>query len=137
MTVKEILLPFWWFMGMLVCILILELLNSAFTRELDKLFKEWDSRLHDSIPGEQITRLYWNQVDFIKKLMGKSLNIFTFFSALVVLVALMFRSNATGPILSFCLGIITYRFAIFNNWLKLKKFGDAKRSGRNGNEIDL
>jgi hypothetical protein len=36
----------------------------------------------------------------------------------------MFKSNTSAAILSFCLGIITYRFAIFNNWLGMKKYGD-------------
>jgi small-conductance mechanosensitive channel len=136
MTVKELLQPFWWFMGMLICTMIFELLNGAFKQELNKLFKEWDSKNHDAITSEHSTELYWDLVDFIKELMKKSLNIFTFFSAFVVLLALLFRSNASAAILSFCLGIITYRFAIFNNWLGLKKYGDDKRpekdAGSNG-----
>jgi hypothetical protein len=130
MTVKEFLQPLWWFTGMLMCIVIFELLNGAFKQELNKLFKGWDSSLHDVITNEHSTDLYWDQVDFIKVLMKKSLNIFTFFSAVIVLMALIFRSSASAAILSFCLGIITYRFAIFNNWLGMKKYGEDNRPGR-------
>ena len=127
MTVKEFLQPLWWLTGMLMCTVIFELLHAAFKQELNKLFKGWDSSLHDVITSEHSTDLYWDLVDFIKVLMKKSLNICTFFSALVVLMALMFRSNTSAAILSFCLGIITYRFAIFNNWLGMKKYGEDNR----------
>jgi hypothetical protein len=130
MIVKEFLLPLWWFSGMLICIVIFELLNGVFKQELNKLFKGWDSSLHEVISNEHSNDLYWDLVDFIKELMRKSLNIFTFFSAVVVLMALMIRSNASAAILSFCLGIITYRFAIFNNWLGMKKYGEDKRTGK-------
>ena len=129
---KEYLQPMWWFTGMLICTLIFELLNGAFKQELNKLFKRWDSSLHEVITSEHSTDLYWDLVDFIKVLMKKSLNIFTFFTAVVVLMALLFRSNASAGILSFCLGIITYRFAIFNNWLGMKKYGEDKRDGKGG-----
>ena len=86
--------------------------------------------LHDVISNEHSADLYWDLVDFIKELMKKSLNIFTFFSVVVVLMALLFQSSASGAILSFCLGIITYRFALFNNWLGLKKYGEDKRGGK-------
>ena len=46
----------------------------------------------------------------------------------------MFRSNASAAILSFCLGIITYRVAIFNNWLGMKKYGVDKRPGKDSGE---
>ena len=127
MTVKEFLQPLWWFTGMLMCIVIFELLNGAFKQELNKLFKGWDSSLHDVITNEHSTDLYWDLVDFIKVLMKKALDIVTFFSAVIVLMALMFRSSASAAILSFCLGIITYRFALFNNWLGMKKYGEDKR----------
>jgi hypothetical protein len=130
MTVKEFLQPLWWFTGMLMCIVIFELLNGAFKQELNKLFKGWDSSLHDVITNEHSTDLYWDLVDFIKLLMKKSLNIFTFFSAVIVLMALIFRSSASAAILSFCLGIITYRFAIFNNWLGMKKYGEDNRHNK-------
>jgi hypothetical protein len=117
----------WWFAGMLICTAIFELLNGAFKQELNKLFKGWDSSLHDIISNEHSTELYWDLVDFIKELMKKSLNIFTFFSAVIVIMALLFRSNTSAAILSFCLGIITYRFAIFNNWLGMKKYGEDNR----------
>jgi hypothetical protein len=130
MTVKEFLQPLWWFTGMLMCIVIFELLNGAFKQELNKLFKGWDSSLHDVITNEHSTDLYWDLVDFIKVLMKKSLNIFTFFSAVIVLMALIFRSSASAAILSFCLGIITYRFAIFNNWLGMKKYGEDNRHNK-------
>jgi len=129
MIVKEFLQPLWWFSGMLICILIFELLNGAFKQELVKLFKRWDSSHHEILTSEHSSALYWDLVDFIKVLMKKSLNIFTFFSAVVVIMALLFRSTATGAILSFCLGIITYRFAIFNNWLGMKKYGEDNRGG--------
>ena len=133
---KEIVQPFWWFTGMIICIFMFEILNKAFKEELNRLFNAWDSSHHEVIVSEHSTALYWDLVDFIKELMKKSLNIFTFFSAFVVLLALLFRSNASAAILSFCLGIITYRFAIFNNWLGLKKYGDDKRpekdAGSNG-----
>ena len=124
---KEFIQPLWWFAGMLICTVIFELLNGAFKQELNKLFKRWDSSLHDIITNEHSTELYWDLVDFIKELMKKSLNIFTFFSAVVVITALLFRSNTSAAILSFCLGIITYRFAIFNNWLGMKKYGEDNR----------
>jgi hypothetical protein len=128
---KEFLQPLWWFAGMLICIAIFELLHGTFKQELNKLFKRWDSSLHDVITSEHITALYWDLVDFIKELMKKSLNIVTFFSAVVVIMILMFKSNTSAAILSFCLGIITYRFAIFNNWLGMKKYGDDNRHGKN------
>ena len=134
MTVKEFLQPMWWFTGMLICILIFELLNGVFKQELNKLFAQWDSSHHEVVAGEHSNALYWDLVDFIKELMKKSLNIFTFFSAVVVLMALMFRSNASAAILSFCLGIITYRFAIFNNWLGMKKYGDDSRHNKYGDD---
>ena len=134
MTVKEFLQPLWWFTGMLMCIVIFELLNGAFKQELNKLFKGWDSSLHDVITNEHSTDLYWDLVDFIKVLMKKSLNIFTFFSAVIVLMALIFRSSASAAILSFCLGIITYRFAIFNNWLGMKKYGEDNRHNKYGGD---
>ena len=130
MTVKEFLQPLWWFTGMIMCIVIFELLNGAFKLELKKLFKGWDKSLHDVITNEHSADLYWDLVDFIKVLMKKSLNIFTFFSAVIVLMALIFRSSASAAILSFCLGIITYRVAIFNNWLGLKKYGVDRRPGK-------
>jgi hypothetical protein len=125
--VEEFIQPLWWFAGMLICTAIFELLNGAFKQELNKLFKGWDSSLHDIITNEHSTELYWDLVDFIKELMKKSLNIFTFFSAVIVIMALLFRSNTSAAILSFCLGIITYRFAIFNNWLGMKKYGEDNR----------
>ena len=134
MTVKEFLQPLWWFTGMLMCIVIFELLHAAFKQELNKLFKGWDSSLHDVITNEHSTDLYWDLVDFIKVLMKKSLNIFTFFSAVIVLMALIFRSSASAAILSFCLGIITYRFAIFNNWLGMKKYGEDNRHNKYGED---
>jgi hypothetical protein len=124
---KEFLQPFWWFTAMLICTVIFELLNGAFKQELNKLFKRWDSSLHEVISSEHSTDLYWDLVEFIKELMKKSLNIFTFFSVFIVLIALMFKSNTSAAILSFCLGIITYRFAIFNNWLGMKKYGVDSR----------
>jgi len=127
---KEFLQPLWWFAGMLICTVIFELLNGAFKQELNKLFKRWDRSLHDVITSERSTDLYWDLVDFIKELMKKSLNIFTFFSAVIVIMALMFKSNTSAAILSFCLGIITYRFAIFNNWLGMKKYGEDSRPGK-------
>jgi small-conductance mechanosensitive channel len=134
MTVKEFLQPFWWFSGMLICTVIFELLNASFKQELNKLFKRWDSSLHDVISSEHSTDLYWDLVDFNRELMKKSLNIFTFFSAVIVIIALMFRSNTSAAILSFCLGIITYRVAIFNNWLGLKKYGVDRRPGKDSRE---
>jgi uncharacterized membrane protein YwaF len=127
MTVKEFLQPLWWFTGMIMCVVIFELLNGAFKLELNKLFKGWDKSLHDVITNEHSTDLYWDLVDFIKVLMKKALDIVTFFSAVIVLMALMFRSSASAAILSFCLGIITYRFALFNNWLGMKKYGEDNR----------
>ena len=134
MTVKEFLQPLWWFTGMLMCIVIFELLHGAFKQELNKLFKGWDSSLHDVITNEHSTDLYWDLVDFIKVLMKKALDIVTFFSAVIVLMALMFRSSASAAILSFCLGIITYRFAIFNNWLGMKKYGEDNRHNKYGGD---
>ena len=134
MTVKEFLQPLWWFTGMLMCIVIFELLHGAFKQELNKLFKGWDSSLHDVITNEHSTDLYWDLVDFIKVLMKKSLNMFTFFSAVIVLMVLIFRSSASAAILSFCLGIITYRFAIFNNWLGMKKYGEDSRRNKDGGD---
>jgi len=130
MSLKEFLHPFWWVTGMLICTVIFELLHGAFKQELKKLFKRWDSSQHDVITGEHSADLYWDLVDFNKKLMKKSLNIFTFFSAVVILIALLFRSNTSAAILSICLGIITYRFVIFNNWLGMKKYGVDKRPGK-------
>jgi len=127
MSVKEFLQPFWWVAGMVLCTVIFELLHGAFKQELNKLFKRWDSRFHDVITGEYSTDMYWDLVDFNKGLMKKSLNIFTFFSAVIVIIALIFRSNTSAAILSFCLGIITYRFALFNNWLGMKKYGVDSR----------
>jgi hypothetical protein len=63
--------------------------------------------------------------------MKKSLNIFTFFSVFIVIFSLLIISNTVVEIFSFCLGIITYRFAIFNNWLGLKKYGVDNRHGKN------
>ena len=134
MTVKEFLQPLWWFTGMIMCIVIFELLHGAFKQELNKLFKGWDSSLHDVISNEHSTDLYWDLVDFIKVLMKKSLNMFTFFSAVIVLMVLIFRSSASAAILSFCLGIITYRFAIFNNWLGMKKYGEDNRHNKYGGD---
>jgi hypothetical protein len=133
---KEFLLPFWWFTGMLACTAIFELLNGAFKQELNKLFKVWDNGLHDVITSDHSTDLYWDLVDFIKELMKRSLNIFTFFAALMVIIALISRSDTSAAILSFCLGIITYRFVIFNNWLSLKKYGEDKRPGKNSDSND-
>ncbi|MFC1826868.1 hypothetical protein ACFLZQ_02930 [Thermodesulfobacteriota bacterium] len=130
MSVKEFLHPFWWFAGILICTVIFELLHGAIKQELNKLFKRWDSSHHDVITSEHSADLYWDLVDFNKELMKKSMNIFTFFSAVVVIIALLFRSNTSAAILSVCLGIITYRFAIFNNWLGMKKYGDDKRPGK-------
>ena len=124
---EEFIQPLWWFAGMLICTAIFELLNGSFKQALNKLFKGWDSSLHDIISNEHSTELYWDLVDFIKELMKKSLNIFTFFSAVIVIMALLFRSNTSAAILSFCLGVITYRFAIFNNWLGMKKYGEDNR----------
>jgi hypothetical protein len=134
MIVKELLLPLWWFAAMLICTVIFELLHGAFKQELDKLFKRWDSSLHDVTISEHSGDLYWDLVAFNKDLMKKSLNIFTFFAAVVVIMALIFRSNANGAILSFCLGIITYRVAIFNNWLGMKKYGDDDRRNKYGDD---
>ncbi len=134
MSMKEFLQPLWWFAGMLICTVIFELLNGAFKQELNKLFKRWDSSLHDIITNEHSTDLYWDLVDFIKELMKKSLNIATFFSAVIVIIALMFKSHTSAAILSFCLGIITYRFAIFNNWLGMKKYGDDDRHKKYGED---
>ena len=83
MTVKEFLQPFWWLSGMLICTVIFELLNASFKQEVNKLFKRWDSSLHDVITSEHSTDLYWDLVDFNKDLMKKSLNIFTFFLQLL------------------------------------------------------
>ena len=115
---------------MLICTVIFELLHGAFRQELNKLFARWESSLHDVTTGEHSADLYWDLVDFNKELMKKSMNIFTFFAAVVVIMALLFRSNTSGAILSFCLGIITYRVAIFNNWLGMKKYGVDKRPGK-------
>jgi hypothetical protein len=134
MTVKEFLQPMWWFTGMLVCVVIFELLHGSFRQELDRLFKGWESSLPDVTAGEHSVVLYWDLVDFIKKLMKKSMNIFTFFAVFVVIMALLFRSDASAAILSFCLGIITYRFAIFNNWLGMKKYGVDKRPGKDADD---
>ena len=134
MTVKELLQPMWWFTAMLICTVIFELLHGAFRQELDKLFTRWEISLHDVTTSEHSADLYWDLVDFNKELMKKSLNIFTFFSAVVVIIALLFRSNASGAILSFCLGIITYRVAIFNNWLGMKKYGVDKRPGKDADD---
>jgi hypothetical protein len=49
-------------------------------------------------------------------------------------MALLFRSNTSAAILSFCLGIITYRFAIFNNWLGMKKYGEDNRHKKYGQD---
>ena len=76
---KEFILPTWWFAGMLVCTVIFELLNGSFKQELKKLFTRWDSSHHDELSSSISTALYWDLVDFIKELMKKSLNIFTFF----------------------------------------------------------
>jgi small-conductance mechanosensitive channel len=137
---EEFIQPLWWFAGMLICTAIFELLNGAFKQELNKLFKGWDSSLHEIISNEHSIELYWDLVDFIKELMKKSLNIFTFFSAVIVIMAFLFRSNTSAAILSFCLGIITYRFAIFNNWLGMKKYGEDNRHKKygqdNGHEKD-
>ena len=119
---------------MLICTVIFELLNASFKQELNKLFKRWDSSLHDVISSEHSTDLYWDLVDFNKELMKKSLNIFSFFSAVIVIIALIFRSNTSAAILSFCLGIITYRVAIFNNWLGMKKYGVDRRPGKDSGE---
>jgi hypothetical protein len=107
MTLKELLQPLWWFTGMSICTVIFELVHGAFKQELNKLFKGWESSLQDVVTSEHSADLYWNLVDFNKELMRKSLNIFTFFAAVVLIMALLFRSNASGTILSFCLGIIT------------------------------
>ena len=136
MTVKELLQPLWWFTGMSICTVIFELVHGAFKQELNKLFKGWESSLQDVTTSEHSADLYWDLVDFNKELMKKSLNIFTFFAAVVLIMALLFRSNASGTILSFCLGIITYRFAIFNNWLALKKYGVDKRPKKDANNYD-
>jgi small-conductance mechanosensitive channel len=128
---EEFIQPLWWFAGMVICTVIFELLNGTFKQELNKLFKSWDSSLHDVITSEHSTELYWDLIDFIKELMKKSLNIFTFFSVFIVIFALLLKSNTGGAIFSFCLGIITYRFAIFNNWLGLKKYGVDNRHGKN------
>ena len=135
MPMKEIFQPFWWFIGMLSCTAIFELLHGAFKRELNNLFKRWDISHHDVITSEHSATLYWDLVDFIKELMKKSLNISTFFSAVIMIIALMFKAPTSAAIFSFFLGIITYRFAIFNNWLGMKKYGDDKRPGRDTNNI--
>jgi len=127
---NEFIQPLWWFAGMVICTVIFELLNGTFKQELNKLFKNWDTSLHEVISSEHSTELYWDLVDFIKELMKKSMNICTFFSAFVVIIALLLRSNTGGAIFSFCLGIITYRAAIFNNWLGMKKYGVDKRPGK-------
>ena len=119
---------------MLICTVIFELLNASFKQELNKLFKRWDSSLHDVITSEHSTDLYWDLIDFNRELMKKSLNIFTFFSAVIVIIVLIFRSNTSAAILSFCLGIITYRVAIFNNWLGMKKYGVDRRPGKDSGE---
>ena len=136
MTLKELLQPLWWFTGMSICTVIFELVHGAFKQELNKLFKGWESSLQDVTTSEHSADLYWDLVDFNKELMRKSLNIFTFFAAVVLIMAFLFRSNASGAILSFCLGIITYRFAIFNNWLVLKKYGVDKRQKKDANNDD-
>jgi hypothetical protein len=133
---KEFILPTWWFAGMLVCTVIFELLNGSFKQELKKLFTRWDSSHHDELSSSISTALYWDLVDFIKELMKKSLNIFTFFSAAIVVVAVLFRSDTSAAIFSFCLGIITYRFAIFNNWLGMKKYGEDRRTDKGQNRND-
>ena len=135
MPMKEFFQPLWWFIGMLICTAIFELLHGAFKRELNNLFKRWDISLHDVVTNEHSATLYWDLVDFIKELMKKSLNLFTFFSAVIVIVGLMFKPSTSAAFLNFCLGIITYRFAIFNNWLGMKKYGDDKRPGRDANNI--
>ena len=106
---------------MLIPTVMFELLNSAFKQELQRLFTRWESNYHDELSSINTTALYWDLVDFIKELMRKSLKIFTFFSAAIVVIALIFRSATGAAIFSFCLGIITYRFAIFKNWLGMKK----------------
>ena len=131
---KEYLQPFWWFIGMLICTVIFELLNGAFKQELNKLFVRWAGSYQEVVTSEHSEALYWDLVDFIKELMKKSLNIVTFFSALIVIMALMFKSNTSAAILSFCLGIITYRFAIFNNWLGMKKYGEDSRHNKYGDD---
>ena len=115
---------------MLICTVIFELLNGAFKQELKKLFKRWESSHQDLLSSSHSTAMYWDLVDFIKDLMKKSLNIFTFFSAAIVVIALIFKSDTSVAIFSFCLGIITYRFAIFNNWLGMKKYGEDKHTGK-------
>ena len=118
---------------MLICTVIFELLNGAFKQELQRLFKRWDSSYHDEFSSINATALYWDLVDFIKELMKKSLNIFTFFSAAIVVITLIFRSDTSAAIFSFCLGIITYRLAMFNNWLGMKKYGEDKHTGKDEN----
>ena len=118
---------------MLIPTVIFELLNGAFKQELQRLFTRWESNYHDELSSINTTALYWDLVDFIKELMKKSLNIFTFFSAAIVVIALIFRSATSAAIFSFCLGIITYRFAIFNNWLGMKKYGEDKHTGKGEN----
>jgi hypothetical protein len=127
---KEYLQSFWWFAGMLICVAIFELLNRGFKQELNKLFKQWDTSHHEIIVSEHSSDLYWDLVDFIKQLMLKSLNIFSLFAGLVAFASLLLKPVAAAPILSFCLGIITYRFALFKNWLGLKKYGEDKRPGK-------
>jgi hypothetical protein len=127
---KEIVQPFWWFTGMIICIFMFEILNKAFKEELNRLFNAWDSSHHEVIVSEHSTALYWDLVDFIKELMKRALNILTFFSGVIVFIALLFKAEASGPFLNFCVGIITYRFAIFNNWLAMKKYGEDKRPDR-------
>ena len=60
---EEFIQPLWWFAGMLICTAIFELLNGSFKQELNKLFKGWDSSLHDIISNEHSTELYWDLVD--------------------------------------------------------------------------
>ena len=127
MNVLEFVQPFWWFTGMIICICIFEILNRTFKEELNRLFTGWDTSHHEVIVSEHSNALYWDLIDFIKLLMARSLNIITLFSSIVVLVALLFRTEAGGPFLNFCLGIITYRFAIFHNWLGMKKYGKDRR----------
>lgn len=127
---KEYLHPFWWFGGMMICIAIFELLNTSFKQELNRLFNNWDISHHEVIASKHSTDLYWDLVDFIKELMKRAMDIFAVFSAAVMLTAMLFKPEAGGPILSFCLGIITYRFGIFKNWLGMKKYGEDKRPER-------
>ena len=118
---------------MLLPTVIFELLNGSFKQELQKLFTRWDSSYHDELSNVNTAAPYWDLIDLIRELMKKSLNIFTFFSAAIVVIALIFRSATSAAIFSFCLGIITYRFAIFNNWLGMKKYGEDKHNDKGEN----